>query len=429
MKESAKYPSLVVFQWIMRVLLVISLSLTSLWTVAQSITITGKVQDKVTGEALPFASVGIKGKTLSTVTNLQGEFDFHLPADYRNEILVISMLGYSSYEAPVWSHLSNELQLIRMDKSTLLLQEVTVSDSLSAGELFSIAWSSIEKNFAMEPFLLDGFYRDIKKVGGTHISLLEAAVQIYDENYKEPRNKFKLREHVKLVEVRRSLGYENKFTSFFDQYNLLEDLLLHNDVRYRKMELDNEFLNDMKREKDSYYNGHEIYVVSHKDHNLSQRIFIDKQDYSIIHADYEMQATNEIVEKRNGMISRFAGLTKSIDFRRFEEKMHLNFMTMTSKVNWYDGKSEKLRFETELYQELLINNVHSNSPERISSNEKMRNYGLQYQDLPYNKQFWDNYNVIKETPLDKTILSDLEKALPLDKQFEYTVEEEDGSLK
>jgi hypothetical protein len=48
----------------------------------------------------------------------------------------------------------------------------------------------------------------------------------------------------------------------------------------------------------------------------------------------------------------------------------------------------------------------------------MRNYGLQFQDRPYNKDFWDNYNVIKETPLDQQILQDLEKHAPLKAQFE-----------
>ena len=48
----------------------------------------------------------------------------------------------------------------------------------------------------------------------------------------------------------------------------------------------------------------------------------------------------------------------------------------------------------------------------------MRNYGLQFQDRPYNKKFWDNYNFIKETPLDHEILHDLEKLAPLREQFE-----------
>jgi hypothetical protein len=75
-------------------------------------------------------------------------------------------------------------------------------------------------------------------------------------------------------------------------------------------------------------------------------------------------------------------------------------------------------FETALEQHLLINEVQADAAERIGSTEKMRNYGLQYQDYPYNKIFWDNYNLIKETPLDRKILEDLEKIAPLERQFE-----------
>jgi hypothetical protein len=77
-----------------------------------------------------------------------------------------------------------------------------------------------------------------------------------------------------------------------------------------------------------------------------------------------------------------------------------------------------LKFETELFQQLLINEIKPNTTERIGATERMRNYGLQYQDQPYNKEFWDNYNVIKDTPLDKKVLEDLEKAGPLNKQFQ-----------
>lgn len=54
----------------------------------------------------------------------------------------------------------------------------------------------------------------MKKVADSYISLLEAAVKIYDEDYAEPRNKYKLRERVRLIEVRKSLGYESRFTTF-----------------------------------------------------------------------------------------------------------------------------------------------------------------------------------------------------------------------
>jgi hypothetical protein len=133
--------------------------------------------------------------------------------------------------------------------------------------------------------------------------------------------------------------------------------------------------------------------------------------------EYETGFSDDIVGKRKGLVSRFSGLKKSIDFRKFEGKMYLNYITITSKVNWYDAKTNALKFESELFQQLLVNEIYPNTTERIGSTEKMKNYGLQYQDQPYNKVFWDNYNVIKETPLDVQIKEDLEKAISLDKQF------------
>lgn len=386
-------------------------------TLVAQITISGKVIDRETKDPMPFASVYIKGKTIGTVTNLHGEFDFHMPDEYRNEILVISMLGYSNFESPVWSMISPATVTIELSVSPILLQEVLIKDSLSGGDILRLAIHHIPDNYPSSPFLMEGFYRDVKKVGGTYISLLEAAVEIYDDGYDVPRNKFKLREGVRLLEVRKSIGYESKFTSYFDQDNLLEDLLLHNNIRYRQIEDREEMYASMKREKNSFYNGHEIYVVSHV-HDYFLKIFIDKDNYSIVHLEYEATTSNEILERKKNLVSRFAGLRKTIDFKMVDNKMHLNFITITSKVNWHDIKTNELKFETELFQQLLINKVTTTTNERIGSIERMRNYGLQYQDLPYNKDFWDQYNVIKETPLDKKILDDLEKAGPLDKQFE-----------
>ncbi len=384
---------------------------------AQDLTISARVLDRETNEPLGYASVGIKGVPVGTISNNHGEFDFHFSSEYRNDILVISMLGYKNFEAPIWTLLTNTAQTIYLEKSPIQLKEIVVSDTLTGGDILRIALSRIDQNYPMKPFQLEGFYRDVKKVGGTYISLLEAAVKIYDENYEEPRNKFKLRENVRLVEVRKSIGYESKFTKYFDQTNLLEDLLLHNNIRYRQFEMNDALFASMTREQNSYYNNHEVYVVT-RNELYDLKIYIDKEDFSIIHLEWETNEPGEDLGKKKNLMSQFAGMKKSMDFRKHGGKMYLSFMTMTSKVNWYDMETTELKFQTELIQQLLINKVHPNARERIGSTEKMRNYGLQYQDKPYNKEFWDHYNVIKETPLDSEVLADLEKLAPLDKQFE-----------
>jgi len=384
-------------------------------TYAQQITITGKVVDLETKEPLPYASIGIIGKPIGLISNEQGEFDFHIPSEMRNDILVVSMLGYKTFEAPVWSLISTSAVAIELQAGTVMLKEVVIVDSLKAGEILRLALERIESNYPMEPFQLEGFYRDIKKLGGTYISLLEAAVKIYDENYYAPRNKFKLRERVALQEVRRSIGYSSKFTDFFDKDNLLEDLLLNNNVRYRQFPEEDIFFKSLKFEDDTQFNGREVFVVTHTQDYLL-RVFIDKETYGIIHLEYVNDHQAEL-EKKRGLESRFVKVKRTIDFKLFEGKLFLNYITVTSQVNWYESETGKLKFEAELERRLLINNIHSKSPERISLAKKMKSYGLQYQDQPYNKKFWDNYNVIKETPLDQKIVEDLEKEVPLEKQF------------
>ena len=396
--------------------LIIFLCLFSSVAGAQTLTVSAKVVDKETKEPLVFASVGIKDKAIGTITNLQGEFDFHVSAQYRNDVLVISILGYKNFEAPVWTLLEKPDQVIELEKTTFVLQEVVVKDSLTGGDVLRIALSRVEQNYPEGPYLMDGFYRDIKKVGGTYISLLEAATKIYDEDYKSPRNKFKLRERVALMEVRRSLGYGNKFTAYFEQDNLLEELLLQNSIKYRQFPEEDIFYDSLTRQPDSYYNGHDIYVLSHQ-HDYSLKIYVDKTNFAIIHLEFESDATTDVT-KRRGMISRFVHLKRIVDFRQYQGRFYLNYISLDSRINWYDLKTDELKFETELFQHLLINQIEKDSVERIGTTEKMRSYGLQYQDLPYNKEFWDNYNVIKESPLDRKIVEDLEKFGPLEKQFQ-----------
>lgn len=400
-------------------LLIVFLWFISTAAAAQNVTVSAKVVDKETKEPLVFASVGIKDKSLGTITNLQGEFDFHIPGVLRNDVLAISILGYKTFEAPVWTLLDKPDQVIELEKTTFVLQEVVVKDSLTGGDVLRIALSRIENNYPSEPYMMDAFYRDIKKVGGTYISLLEAATKIYDEDYKAPRNKSKLRERVALMEVRRSLGYGNKFTTFFEQDNLLEELLLQNNVKYRGFPEEDIFFDSLRRDPDSYYNGHDIFVLSFNvDYNL--KVFVDKTNFGIIHLEFEYHPPDEVnyVTKKSGLMGRYTFMKRTLDFRPFKGKLYPNFISLDSRINWYDIKTNELKLETELFQHLLINEINNKPEERIGTTEKMKSYGLQYQDLPYNKDFWENYNVIKESPLDRKIITDLEKLGPLEKQFQ-----------
>src|SRR3954468_1752425 len=100
--------------------LIIFCCLISTVAVSQTLTISARVVDQETKEPLAFASIGVRNRPIGTITNLQGEFDFHVPTEYRNDVMVVSVLGYKSFEAPIWTLLENPGQPIELAKTVFL---------------------------------------------------------------------------------------------------------------------------------------------------------------------------------------------------------------------------------------------------------------------------------------------------------------------
>ena len=386
------------------------------------ITISGLVTDIEDQTPLPFASIGLKGTSLGTITNTQGEFDFHIPDSRKDGILVISMLGYKDFTRSVKNLDPVNLNNFSLSKEATMLREVVILDSLTGGEIFQIALNSIEKNYPMKPYSMDGFYRDLKKVDGIYISILEAALNIYDKDYSSPRNPLKLRERVSLVEVRKSLNYEFEYNKYFDQYNLLEELLLENNIKYRSFTDNPLFFQNISREGINIMGGRTLYELNLRgDNGYFLILFIDTETYGIhkmIYRNGDGTTALQEINRSGKRVEKIMKMEKVIEFKEFDGKLYLKYLKVKTFYDWVNRNTGKLEAKTELDQMLLINQVKITNLQWISTGKKMKRYGLQYQDLPYNKVFWDRYNVIKDTPLDQEIVKDLEKYGDLNAQFQ-----------
>jgi hypothetical protein len=98
------------------------------------ITFTGQVLDSATKEPLFGVALKIKGSTLGTSTDLEGNFSFSLPANYSKKELVVEMMliGYKKKEMKINPRLTTPILLYFSENDVLYLGDfvgLTVYDN------------------------------------------------------------------------------------------------------------------------------------------------------------------------------------------------------------------------------------------------------------------------------------------------------------
>jgi TonB-dependent starch-binding outer membrane protein SusC len=102
--------------------LAVLLLLFSLNSIAQK-TVTGKVTSNTDRQALPGATVQVKGTKTATQTNVDGTFSIKVPKD--NSVLVISVVGFERYEVPLAG--KTDLGEVPLVQSSSTLNDVIVT--------------------------------------------------------------------------------------------------------------------------------------------------------------------------------------------------------------------------------------------------------------------------------------------------------------
>jgi hypothetical protein len=92
---------------------------------AQSV-ITGRVIDKNTGEPIPFAGVGIKGKNLGTLSNEAGYFNLVLKDIGSSDSLKVSSIGYKSRSISIVLAQQFQNESVYLTPESVQLNEVVV---------------------------------------------------------------------------------------------------------------------------------------------------------------------------------------------------------------------------------------------------------------------------------------------------------------
>ncbi|MDF1570993.1 MAG: carboxypeptidase-like regulatory domain-containing protein [Bacteroidales bacterium] len=379
---------------------------------------TGKVVDASDNTPLPFATIEGKGVNFATVTNIDGEFTLKVPRNVTLNNIKISYVGYKNNTVGVAAHRNLENRTIRLEPTSVNLQEVTVRAEDALG-LIQEVLTKINDNYSTGDMMMTAFYRETIKKRRNYVSISEAVVDIFKAAYS---NDFKF-DQVKLLQGRKSADVEKMDTILFKVQGGPVTTLLLDIVKNPYL-----LLSDQYQKVYNFYitgvislNDRLHYVVSfnQKPHVTSPfyngKLYIDMDKLAITEAEFELNMENEMEVASMFIRKKPAGVNVIPERAAYRTKY-----TIEDDNTWYfsyaraevkfDVKWDRKLFKTQYstMSEIAITDRQEESVDKFPFKERYKRSQV-LDELVYvffDQDFWKGYNVIEP---DQSIESAIEK--------------------
>ncbi|MGQ1909982.1 carboxypeptidase-like regulatory domain-containing protein [Marinifilum sp. RC60d5] len=295
--------------------------------------ISGKIAALPNKKALPYASVGIRGKHIGTISNQDGEFSLTISSDHITDTLVFSYVGYKNTEIPI-SKITNEPIQISLKEDFISLQEVIIrnNDPLA---LLHAAVNKISENYPQRPTNLTSFYRESVLKNSRYMIYLESVLDIYKTSYSNKN----LKDRVKLFKSRKIYDVTRLDTISFKLKGGIQACMQLDIAKNLPEFLDPEFMKffHYRLADISTFNNNSVYIIEFEPKpNLETpmfkgKIFIETNNLAIIRAEFGYER-NRLSELRNQFIVKGNAKTKVkplivnyvIGYRKINEKYYFN---------------------------------------------------------------------------------------------------------
>jgi hypothetical protein len=144
----------------------------------------GKVADFLTYQPIESASVYIKNTTIGSITNTDGKFVLQVPQAHVKDTLVISSIGYKSFNVVI-DEFENGSDIYLEEDVASLDEVVIVAETRpkTGNDIVLRAIENLPKNLPEQPYLQKGFLRHRERNKKEYKWLIEAALTLYDSSY------------------------------------------------------------------------------------------------------------------------------------------------------------------------------------------------------------------------------------------------------
>jgi len=389
---------------------------------AQQIFLKGKITDAQTGEGVSFTHIGICGKSIGTVANDLGVFEFRIPADYATDTLCASAIGYETFQIAISEIKGEKTQFaILLKPHTNELSEILIKDErVTARRIISKAIARIPKNYPKNPYELDGYYRDYIRKNDEYVSYLEGVINVADPGFSKPSDKSEIR----IAQLRYNKDYPKYFKEYVSDFdkdstkillhgisptfkgNEFSNLYYHNPIRNHDMSVPfigvfdtfAERTYDFQIEFYTFIDGKEVCVISiapQKDFRFNHvsikgKLFIRMEDYAIIKFNYAYFVTKSLETRK--------WFELNVEYREFDHKMYLKYFSF---MNYFKLLTSTEIAEMTVFREYFVNAIYPGAKtEKDDAVLLQEHLPLYLQNAPSSVEFWNNYSrTLLEQPL------------------------------
>lgn len=364
----------------------------------------GRIQDSRSGKPLPYATLGLYGTSLGSITNQEGEFSFKIPTNLADPMLVISYLGYKNLHFPVRYPLG-ETQIIRLEKETIPLQEVIIRIA-DPGLLLNEAINRIPDNYLDDHSTMTAFYRESVKRNDHSMVYSEAVLDVA----KSPYTASLVKDQVRIHKRRKILDVTAEDTVIIKLRSGIFTSFSLDVVKNRPDFLMNDFANryDLEFTDIMSYGDRLVYVITFRQKSsipdllFTGQLYLDQEELAIVAVDFEFNP--DLIHKEPGLF--LVSRTPSIHLKPIKAKYHVDYRSSGSKYYISQVRAElemKVRKKRQwigssyrIAIEMAVTDLIPNQRLRIDPSDRVKpNIVLTDEPFQFDPKFWGIYNTIE----------------------------------
>jgi len=386
--------------------------------------LSGVVLDEKLHSPVQFANMFIKQYGVGVSTNSNGTYELITPKKSKlTDSVYISCIGFQSKSISIKELQSKETIYLK-EKVIELGELVILNHSFSVEDVMRIALGKIRKNHNSKAYQLHSFYRHYCSENDLYGRLIEAAVTIYDPKghknlFVNPESKIE----IDVSQIRKSFDY----TKNFGEHDAIS---IYSTIKYDISSYQTMFHSypdewNFAIIDTTFYNGSYVWVIGYNYDfvknkgvsvfkiNATGKVYVSISDFAIIRIEEkQVNEMNKEFENHSYL------LEWEVNYQKYLGDYYLSYI---KESGW--NIDEKLGNDKEVvskkdhrfHVEMMVNAIVLNGFEKFKGKEPNKE---EISQIEYDREFWNNYGVLKNTPLDDKIVTDLEKEKPLQQQYD-----------